>query len=169
MSQQHLVALASALLLSACTVQISSNPVADLLGGGQTAPAARVLVTDLQTAAANLDAAAAAGILDRSDQAPQCLHSLLKQEGIDTAAAMPAAAGSAGAAAASPASINAKIDGAVSAASVLYIRFQQLKKIENQGISLDPGCKQVIGQMVIDAAERGKGLLPGGRLLPPVH
>jgi len=146
--RHHPVALIAVLALGACTTQISGNPFNDLATNGQAGQAAQFFITDLQTAAKNLDAAVNAGELAKDDPAPPCLHAALQQAGIE---ASPGAT--------TPTPFVAQIDGLVSAGSVLYIRIQQGKGILGSGSTLPTACKTLVGQIVIDGATLARKVL----------
>jgi hypothetical protein len=138
--RHHAIALMAVLALGACTTQISGSPFNDL-ANGQAGQAAQFFITDLQTAAENLDAAVNAGELAKDDPAPRFLHAVLQRAGIE---ASPGTT--------TPKPFVAQIDGLVSAGSVLYIRIQQGKAILEGGSILPTACKTLVGQIVIDGA-----------------
>lgn len=169
--RRSVAALGLALVLGACTNSISSNPLKDLVDAGQPpatttapiagtpapAPAANVIVTDIQSASFDLDQAVAVGALTADDPAPKCLHGVMTQLGIDPA--NPPAAN---------ASFTPKNDGLVSAGAILYIRAQQIKRAGG-AITVPVDCKSLIGQLVIDAGSAQAKALPGGGLLPTLQ
>ena len=140
--RRHLVALIGVLALGACTTQIGGSPFSGLASNGQAGQAAQFVITDLQTAAKNLDAAVNAGELAKDDPAPPCLHAVLQRAGIE---ATPGTA-------ATPQPFVVQIDGLISAGSVLYIRIQQGKAILAGGSTFPTACKTLVGQIVIDGA-----------------
>lgn len=145
-------AILFAALLSGCgSLGVISNAPA---GGLVTADS--VVGKDLKAATSNVDKAVAIGVLDVNDPAAYCLHSILKDACLEGACATP------------PASFEPDVSGVVSAASVAYIRVQQLKKLRAQAKPVDPACEAVVGRIVIDAAKAtGKAVTPsiGGMLL----
>jgi hypothetical protein len=133
----------AALALAGCAgpMQISSDPIPKL--SNQT------IVTDLQSAAYDLDSAVTVGALAADDPAPQCLHSVLQKMGIETpAGAAPAA------------TFVPKVDGAASAGAVAYILAQQAKKLANGGVQVDVSCEALLGRVVIDGAKLTAKALP---------
>jgi hypothetical protein len=106
--------------------------------------AAQFFISDLQTAAKTLDAAAANGELPKGDPAPGCIHDVLQRLGIEAAPG-----------ATPPTQFVAQIDGLVSAGAVLYIRFQQGRGLLG-GATLPTECKTLVGQIVIDGATIAK-------------
>ena len=148
------------LALGACTTQppISANPVQDITTGSPNTPLGQIgttIGTDLQSAEFNLDQAILVGALPANDPADACLHGALTQIGLEPGT--PAAP-----------SFAPKNDGLVSLGAIAYIRIQQLKKAQG-GVTMPGSCKEIIGQFVLDGAAAGKGLSPGGNLLPTIQ
>jgi hypothetical protein len=109
----------------------------------------QTVVTDLQSAAYNLDNAVAVGALPTDDPAPKCLHDVLVKAGIEIpAGAVPAK------------SFAPKNDGVASAGAIAYILAQQAKQIAKQGIQVDPSCEALVGRVVIDGAKAINKALP---------
>lgn len=99
------------------------------------------IVTDLQSAAFNLDSAVTIGVLEKNDPAPACLHAILIKAGIETVpGAEPAA------------SFVPKKDGVASAGAIAYILVQQAKKAARTATPVDPNCEALVGRIVIDGA-----------------
>jgi hypothetical protein len=132
-----LIALPWLAFLSGCTTQISASPINDVTGG---TAAAGVLAKDFQSAAWNLDQAVSVGALAADDPAPACLHAILTDLGMEGPP---------------PPSFTPRNDGLVSAGSILYIRAQQLKKIQGGGITVPVSCEAVIGRFTMDAVKAG--------------
>jgi hypothetical protein len=133
----------AALALAGCAgpLQISSDPIPKV-----TNP---TIVTDLQSAAYDLDSAVTVGALAADDPAPKCLHGVLQKAGIETApGAAPAA------------SFTPKVDGAASAGAVAYILAQQAKKLAGGGVTLDVDCEALLGRVVIDGVKTTAKALP---------
>lgn len=156
-----IVAVASLALLSACAStpeKITAAPAGPSLPVPITNP---TIVTDLQSAAYNLDNAVAVGALSKDDPAPACLHSVLQQADIETpAGAAPAA------------SFTPKNDGVASLGAIAYIQIQQAKAAAGQGISVALPCKALLGQFVIDGAvglAKVAPISPALRLLPALR
>jgi len=134
--------------LGGCTTQTSGSPLNDLAAtNGLAGQAGQSLITDLKTAASNLDAAVSAGDLAMDDPGPPCLHAVLQQAGIEAAA---------GSTPSRP--FTAQVDGVISAGSILYIRFQQEKGMLGAGSNLPTACKALVGQIVIDGATLAKAI-----------
>jgi hypothetical protein len=100
------------------------------------APKGSTEADDLIAAAANLDQAAAIGILRSDDPAVTCAHSALKAAGLEGATE-------------EAKSFTPKLSGPLSEGSVLYIRAQQLKAA--QPIRLPTGCGDLLIQIRLDA------------------
>lgn len=142
-----LLPAALALMLAGCQGPISGSLPSDFLAGsGQTGA---TIIGGLQDAAWNLDQAVAVGALDAADPAPGCLHAALADLGIG--ANLP--------------SFKPKVSDLISAGSIAYIRAQQAKKLSG-GVVVAQSCKAIIGEIVLDIGAAGKGLIPGGNLLP---
>lgn len=121
-------------------LQISSDPAPKV-----TNP---TIVTDLQSAAFDLDSAVTVGALTADDPAPKCLHDVLQKAGIEVAPGAPVAQ-----------SFTPKIDGAASAGAVAYILAQQAKKLSG-GITVDVSCEALLGRVVIDGVNTTAKALP---------
>lgn len=142
--------LALALLCAACASPppISSNPLQDIRAAAaplapSSGPSLTGTITQgLQDASFNLDNAVTVGALDAQDAAPACLHSALKQLGIDPTSPTPDAA-----------SFTPKVSDLISAASVAYIRARQAEKLAGTGVTVDVSCKALIGQIVLDGGK----------------
>lgn len=141
-----LVVAALALAGCATPAQISANPLPAV-----TNP---TIVTDLQSAAFDLDSAVAVGALAPDDPAPKCLHNVLQKAGIETPPGVTAAA-----------SFTPKVDGAASAGAVAYILAQQAKKLTAGGITVDVSCEALLGRVVIDGVNTTVKVLPIPSLL----
>lgn len=151
---KKLLAVALSLSLVAC----ASTP--DLIVGGD--PTKKVplvlqnptVITDLQSAAYNLDNAVAVGALLADDPAPACVHAVLKQAGVEVDGQV-----------VEQKSFVPKKDGLASAGSIAYILAQQAKR----GLGVKPvvpmDCKALIGTLVIDGIEAAKSAVPVIRLL----
>jgi hypothetical protein len=103
------------------------------------------VVTDLQSAAYNLDSAVLVGALAPDDPAPACLHAVLVKAGIEIPAGTTA-----------PKSFQPKYDGAASAGAVAYILAQQAKNAKSVA-KVDPSCEALVGRVVIDGVKAAKG------------
>lgn len=139
-----LIALAltvAALAGCATPPQISASPMPAI-----TNP---TIVTDLQSAAYDLDNAVLVGALAANDPAPKCLHDVMQKAGIETPPGAAAAA-----------SFTPKVDGAASAGAVAYILAQQAKKLANGGVTVDPDCEALLGRVVIDGVNTTVKALP---------
>lgn len=154
------LALLLTLALGACTnpPTISSSPIQDLSAAAAqvnpTTPLGGTIVQGLRDSSFNLDNAVTVGALDANDAAPACLHSVLKQLGIDpTSPSIPAA------------SFTPKVSDLISAASVAYIRARQAERAAGTGVTVDVSCKALIGQIVIDS---GKAAMQAATLAPGV-
>ena len=138
-----------ALFLSACAStpqQINSTPTGAALPIPITNP---TIVTDLQSAAYNLDAAVAIGALPANDPAPVCLHTVLQQAGIEVPVGT-----------APTKSFVPKNDGLASLGAIAYIQIQQAKIMSGQSITVSQSCKAILGQFVIDGAAGLAKLVP---------
>lgn len=114
------------------------------------------ILTDFQSTAFNLDEAVRVGALQAEDPAPKCLHEAMKQLGLE-GDSTPAA------------SFQPKRDGLLSEGAILYIRAQQLKRLQGTGVTVPVDCQALIGRLLLDnAAALTKGL-PGGGLLPSIR
>jgi hypothetical protein len=119
------------------------------------------IVTDLQSAAFNLDNAVAVGALSANDPAPKCLHGILQQAGIETPPGATA-----------PQSFVPKNDGVASLGAIAYIQVQQAKRFAGTGVSVPVDCKALLGQFVLDGmsgAAKVAPIVPGLRLLPALN
>jgi hypothetical protein len=163
--QARTLLLTAPLAFGACTnpPPISSNPgqtVVKDITAVAPAPVATIQ-TGLLNAEWNLDQAIAKGILPANDPADTCMHAALTQIGIE-----PAPAGTPSAT--PPESFTPKVTDLISGGAVVYIEAQQVKKLESGG-TIAPSCKQLIGQLVLDAAAVGIKAIPGGGILPAVQ
>lgn len=147
------VAVVAAALLGGCVStpdKISTTPIAGALPIPITNP---TVVTDLQSAAFNLDSAVAVGALDPDDPAPKCVHDVLVKAGIEIpAGTVPAK------------SFAPKNDGVASAGVIAYILARQAQQIRKQGLVVDPSCEALLGRVVIDgvsAVNRAVPIIPG--------
>lgn len=145
-----MLALGLCFILGACNSPISGNVASDALPGGATG----TLAQDFQAAAFNFDGAVKVGALDPTDPAPACAHAIDIMLGIEGTP---------------PPNFTPENKGLISLAAIGYIRAQQLKKLQGQGLTVTPECKALIGQIVLDAAAGGIKGLPGGGLLPVFH
>lgn len=121
------------------------------------------IVTDLQSAAYNLDNAVAIGALPADDPAPACLHDILRQGGVEVPAGQVPAK-----------SFAPKNDGLASLGSIAYIQIQQAKAMSgNSGITVAVSCKALLGTFVIDGmtavAKVGARFLPLPISLPAIR
>lgn len=147
-----LFAALAALSVAGCAStpsQISGAPP----GGGVTVTSPTI-VTDLQSAAYNLDNAVAVGALAATDPAPACMHDILVKAGVELpAGAVPAK------------SFTPKYDGVASAGTVAYILVQQAKQLQASGVQVDPSCEALVGRVVIDGMKATNkaavSLIPG--------
>jgi hypothetical protein len=141
-------------LLLAAVAALALNGCA-LLPNGEISGAApglhitnSTIVTDLQSAAFNLDSAVTVGALSVDDPAPKCLHDLLVKAGIE----MPAGQAPAK-------SFIPKHDGVASAGAIAYIIAQQLK--QGAGVPVvSSNCEALVGRVVIDGVEAAKKAVP---------
>jgi hypothetical protein len=138
-------------LLAGCTT-ISANPARDALAS--SGKVGTTVQQGLLDASSNLDQAIAVGALDKADPAAACLHGVLQQLGIDPTLPVQGPG----------TSFTPKISDLISLGSVLYIRAQQLQKLQGAGVITPPSCKALIGQFVLDAAAAGVRNQPGGGL-----
>jgi hypothetical protein len=106
-------------------------------------------VTDLQSAAYNLDNAVLVGALSADDPAPKCIHDVLVKGGIELApGSVPAQ------------SFAPKNDGVASAGAIAYIIAQQAKAIAKQGVQVDVSCEALLGRVVIDGVKSFNKAVP---------
>jgi hypothetical protein len=154
----HSFGIVIGLLLAGCALvpeRISGTPAAGSLPIPITNP---TIVTDLQSAAYNLDNALAVGALAANDPAPGCLHGILVKAGIEIPAGTVA-----------PKSFAPKNDGVASAGAIAYILAQQAKQITKGGFTVDPSCEALLGRVVIDgvtAVNKTVLSIPGFLKLP---
>lgn len=131
---------AVALLAGGCVS--TPNLISGTIAGGLPIPITnQTIVTDLQSAAYNLDNAVAVGALAANDPAPKCIHDVLVRAGIEL---LPGAA--------QAKTFVPKKDGVASAGAIAYIITQQAKQIAKTGITVDPSCEALLGRVVIDGA-----------------
>ena len=138
--------LVSLVLLTSCSTPISGNPAQDVA----QVLIPKVGITDLQDAAWNFDQAMAVGALTPDDPASPCLHQALQEIGAEGPPAP---------------SFKPRQGGLVSAASIAYIRAQQLKRMQG-GVQAPVSCDALVGRLMIDQLKGAVKLLPGGGLLP---
>jgi hypothetical protein len=150
----RLLATLSLLILCAGCSSISANLAVD--AGAGSGPLGKAIQQGLLDATFNLDSAVKVGALDAIDPAPPCFHGVLQQLGIDPS--LPTQGPGT--------SFTPKVSDLISAGSVLYIRAQQLRKLQGAGVQTPVACKALIGQFLIDAAGAGVKIQPGGGLLP---
>jgi hypothetical protein len=134
------IAIVLALFATACVStpdKISATPAAG--GISITNP---TIVTDLQSAAFNLDSAVTVGALAQDDPAPKCLHDVLVKAGIEVPAGTEPVK-----------SFVPRKDGVASAGAIAYILAQQAKQIAKSGVAVDPSCEALVGRVVIDGAK----------------
>ena len=128
-------ALCAALLtVGACAPTISAHPTGGLIGGQVT--------QGLIDSAWNLDQAIGIGVLPASDPAAACLHATIATMGLD--ATVPTA------------TFRPRVTDLISAGSVAYILARQAQV----PVVVSPGCKALIGQIVLDAGQMGARSLP---------
>jgi hypothetical protein len=155
-SALRFIIIALTLALAACqsSPQLIVGTGTDATGKATEAPPLPIrnatVVTDLQSAAYNLDNAIAVGALPANDPAAACVHGVLQEAGIEVPAGGTA-----------PKSFVPKNDGVVSLGAIAYIQVRQRQAAG--AITVPMECKTVIGQFVID----GMGLVNkvAGRLL----
>ena len=144
-----LVAVSLALGLASCAS--TPSQISGAQGAAITNP---TIVTDLQSAAYNLDNAVAVGALAPDDPAPKCLHDVLVKAGIEVPPG------------ATPAKTFApKNDGVASAGAIAYILAQQAKQTLRKGITVDVSCEALLGRVVIDGVNTTAKVIP---ILPPL-
>jgi hypothetical protein len=137
------LAILAALALCSCAIlstpdKIVSTPV----GASLPVPITnKTIITDLQSAASNLDQAVAIGALPANDPAPKCIHDILQRAGIE---ALPGAA--------PQQSFEPKNDGLASLGSIAYIQVQQQKAMSGHIVPVSVDCKSLLGTFVIDGA-----------------
>ena len=133
--------LAISLAACASTPQLIVGTGTDASGQTTQAPPIpiqnKTLITDLQSAAYNLDNAVAVGALPANDPAARCIHGVLQEAGIEIPPGGTAAK-----------SFAPKNDGLVSLGAIAYIITQQ--KNTAPGVVVPADCKTTIGQFVID-------------------
>jgi hypothetical protein len=144
------------LLLTGCST-ISGNLAADALkSSGAFGTTVRQGLLD---ASSNLDQGVKVGALDATDPAPGCLHSVLRDLGIDPNLPVQGPG----------TSFTPVVSDFFSEGSVLYIRARQVQKLQATGVKTTPECKAFIGQIMIDAAGAGLKLPPGGGFAVPLR
>lgn len=155
--------LAFLLALVGCAqAPISANPIQSTVTAVVPQQVQQTVQTDLLSAEWNLDQAIAVGALAPDDPADKCLHGALTQIGIEPPPP--------GTTPTVPPSFAPKNDGLVSLGAVLYVRFQQLKKLQGGGsLTIPTDCKALVGQFVLDAGAAGIKGLPGGSLIPTLQ
>lgn len=138
---------------------ISASPITNAttalgaLGGGS---ASDLVTTGILNAQYNLDNAVKVGALAATDPAPACVDQAVAIMGIGGTPA---------------ASFTPKISDAISAGSVGYIYFQQVKSLTGGSITLPQSCLAILGQMVLDV-QKGVNqaaigaLIPGAGIIP---
>ena len=152
-----LVSLAACIQGCASTPSLIIGQGTDATGKPTAAPPIPIknatIVTDLQSAAYNLDNAIAVGALPAGDPAAACIHGVLIEAGIEIPPGATAAK-----------SFAPKNDGLVSLGAINYILIQQ--KNASPGVVVPQTCKTVIGQFVIDGMamvnKLGAGLILKG-------
>lgn len=139
----------AAVLLAGCVSTpnlISGSPTAGSLPLPITNP---TVVTDLQSAAFNLDNAVTVGALAADDPAPKCIHDVLVKAGIEIPpGATPAK------------TFVPKKDGVASAGAIAYIIAQQAKAIARNPLVVDPSCEALLGRVVMDGASAMNKAVP---------
>lgn len=155
--------IAAALVaLAGCSnpAPISSNPVTtttniigNILPGANSAKAD--ISTQLVNAEYNLDQGVAIGVLQSGDPVDACLHQVNTQLGIEPGSTAPPAA-----------SFTPRMTGLIDSGAAAYILAQQANSAKNGGIAVPPGCKAVIGDLVLKGAAGAINLVPGGGILP---
>lgn len=147
------IAIFAAALLAGCVSTpslISGTPAAGSLPIPITN---QTIVTDLQSAAYNLDNAVEVGALSADDPAPKCIHDVLVKAGIE----IPPGA-------VAPKTFAPKHDGVASAGAIAYILAQQAKQIAKSKVAVDVSCEALLGRVVIDGAttlRKSVPIIPG--------
>lgn len=132
-------AIVVALALAGCVS--TPNLISGTNVGQSTNITNPTIVTDLQSAAYNLDQAVVVGALLPDDPAPACIHAVLVKSGIEVpAGAAPAQ------------SFVPKKDGVASAGAIAYIIAQQARRLSKEKLTVDPSCEALVGRVVIDGA-----------------
>lgn len=139
--------VAAALALAGCVS--TPDKISGIQAGVSMPITNSTIVTDLQSAAYNLDNAVAVGALAADDPAPKCLHDVLVKSGIEALPGVEPAK-----------SFAPKHDGVASAGAIAYIITQQAKQISKNGVPVDPSCEALVGRIVIDGAHGLKKLVP---------
>lgn len=126
------ISIGAALALGGCATQTISNSAGPAIHD-------KVIVTDLEATAANLNQAVAIGVLPATDPAVGCINDVLIKTGITVAPNSTPAQ-----------TFTATNSGIVSAGSIAYIKIQLAKQLSNHPVVISPECKQLLGQMQID-------------------
>jgi hypothetical protein len=138
-----LMAALAACALNGCAIfsgEISGSP-----GGFKITN--QTIVTDLQSAAYNLDQAVVVGALTADDPGPKCVHDFLVKAGVEAPAG-----------GAVPGSFTPKHDGLASAGAIAYILAQQAKHATGQPVSAN--CEALVGRIVLDGANAARKSVP---------
>ena len=149
--------IAAALAVAALLASCASTP-GQIVGTGTNAAGQATeapplpiknaqVVTDLQSAAFNLDNAIAVGALPANDPAAACIHGVLQEAGVEVPPGSTA-----------PKSFTPKNDGLVSLGAIAYIQIQQAKN--SAGVVIPQDCKTIVGQFVIDGVGMVNKLAP---------
>ena len=138
-------------LLAGCTAPISNSLPNDILNQAASGAIGQQVQNDLTATQYNLNQAVAVGALSANDPAPTCVNQAVAVLGLG----------------AQGKSFTPQLAGVVSAASIAYIRAQQVKALAGSGtLQVPPACLQVLGQMQLDALAAAIKAAPGGGLLP---
>lgn len=140
-------AIVVALALAGCVS--TPNLISGTNVGQSTNITNPTIVTDLQSAAYNLDQAVAVGALTADDPAPKCVHDVLVKAGIELPAGQ-----------AAPKSFTPKHDGVASAGAIAYILAQQAKALQGTVGQVSPNCEALVGRIVIDSAKAAGKAVP---------
>jgi len=128
------------LLLGGCT--ISANPIADVRALFSGTGTGGIVARDMEAAKFNFDQAIKVGALAPDDPGAGCLAAVLQDLGMNAPSYTPQRAG------------------VLSEGAILYIRAQQLKRLQGGlGGELPVACKALIGQFAIDGARGARQLL----------
>lgn len=145
------LALNVAVMLGGCTAPISGSITNDILSSASSGAIGQQVQSDLAATQYNLAQAVSVGALSANDPAPACVNQAVATLGLG----------------ATGKSFTPQLAGVVSAASIAYIRAQQVKALAGSGtLQVPPACLQILGQMQLDALAAAIRAAPGGGLLP---
>ncbi|MDE2469770.1 MAG: hypothetical protein KGL35_13790 [Bradyrhizobium sp.] len=141
----------SAVALAGCTAPISNSLPNDILSSAASGAIGQQVQSDLAATQYNLVQAVAVGALSPNDPAPACVNQAVATLGLGAQGKR----------------FTPQLAGVVSAASIAYIRAQQVKALAGSGtLQIPPACLQILGQMQLDALAAAIKAAPGGGLLP---